>query len=105
MFNFIINLRVYYYFIDLMELEPSIFLNPFLEVVRSEDTTGPITGLALSSISKFLSYSLIGSFIFFLCGCYKKVTKCKDVCDISLKLCMCTVFLLMLALCISGFSY
>ena len=47
-------------FLDLSELEPSVFLNPFLEVVRSEDTTGPITGLALSSINKFLSYSLIG---------------------------------------------
>uniref|UniRef100_A0A671UKB9 Golgi-specific brefeldin A-resistance guanine nucleotide exchange factor 1 n=1 Tax=Sparus aurata TaxID=8175 RepID=A0A671UKB9_SPAAU len=32
---------------------------PFLEVVRSEDTTGPITGLALTSVNKFLSYGLI----------------------------------------------
>uniref|UniRef100_H2XRX8 Mon2/Sec7/BIG1-like dimerisation and cyclophilin-binding domain-containing protein n=2 Tax=Ciona intestinalis TaxID=7719 RepID=H2XRX8_CIOIN len=40
-------------------LEPNIYLTPFLEVVRSEDTTGPITGLALSSINKFLSYGLI----------------------------------------------
>ncbi|KAK7901666.1 hypothetical protein WMY93_018435 [Mugilogobius chulae] len=35
------------------------FLRPFLEVVRSEDTTGPITGLALTSVNKFLSYGLI----------------------------------------------
>uniref|UniRef100_A0A3Q2D730 GBF1 n=1 Tax=Cyprinodon variegatus TaxID=28743 RepID=A0A3Q2D730_CYPVA len=34
---------------------------PFLEVVRSEDTTGPITGLALTSVNKFLSYGLIDS--------------------------------------------
>uniref|UniRef100_H2ZA13 SEC7 domain-containing protein n=1 Tax=Ciona savignyi TaxID=51511 RepID=H2ZA13_CIOSA len=40
-------------------LEPNIYLTPFLEVVRSEDTTGPITGLALSSINKFLCYGLI----------------------------------------------
>ena len=49
---------------DLEELEPVVFLNPFLEVIRSEDTTGPITGLALSSINKFLSYSLIGICLF-----------------------------------------
>lgn len=45
---------------DLSEVEPNIFLRPFLEVVRSEDTTGPITGLALTSVNKFLSYGLIG---------------------------------------------
>lgn len=45
---------------DLSEVEPNIFLRPFLEVVRSEDTTGPITGLALTSVNKFLSYCLIG---------------------------------------------
>uniref|UniRef100_A0A674MH46 Golgi brefeldin A resistant guanine nucleotide exchange factor 1 n=1 Tax=Takifugu rubripes TaxID=31033 RepID=A0A674MH46_TAKRU len=44
---------------DLAEVEPNIFLRPFLEVVRSEDTTGPITGLALTSVNKFLSYGLI----------------------------------------------
>ena len=36
---------------------------PFLEVIRSEDTTGPITGLALSTINKFLSYGLIGEYM------------------------------------------
>uniref|UniRef100_A0A8C5WLS2 Golgi-specific brefeldin A-resistance guanine nucleotide exchange factor 1 n=1 Tax=Leptobrachium leishanense TaxID=445787 RepID=A0A8C5WLS2_9ANUR len=44
---------------DLSEIEPNIFLRPFLEVIRSEDTTGPITGLALTSVNKFLSYALI----------------------------------------------
>ncbi|XP_058238802.1 Golgi-specific brefeldin A-resistance guanine nucleotide exchange factor 1 isoform X5 [Hemibagrus wyckioides] len=44
---------------DLSEVEPNVFLRPFLEVVRSEDTTGPITGLALTSVNKFLSYGLI----------------------------------------------
>uniref|UniRef100_A0A8C7UA00 Golgi-specific brefeldin A-resistance guanine nucleotide exchange factor 1 n=1 Tax=Oncorhynchus mykiss TaxID=8022 RepID=A0A8C7UA00_ONCMY len=43
----------------LSDVEPNIFLRPFLEVVRSEDTTGPITGLALTSVNKFLSYGLI----------------------------------------------
>ena len=45
---------------ELSEIEPNVFLRPFLEVIRSEDTTGPITGLALTSVNKFLSYALIG---------------------------------------------
>uniref|UniRef100_A0A3B4VGU8 Golgi-specific brefeldin A-resistance guanine nucleotide exchange factor 1 n=1 Tax=Seriola dumerili TaxID=41447 RepID=A0A3B4VGU8_SERDU len=44
---------------ELPDIEPNLFLRPFLEVVRSEDTTGPITGLALTSVNKFLSYGLI----------------------------------------------
>ncbi|KAJ8418284.1 hypothetical protein AAFF_G00139930 [Aldrovandia affinis] len=44
---------------ELPDIEPNVFLRPFLEVVRSEDTTGPITGLALTSVNKFLSYGLI----------------------------------------------
>lgn len=47
-------------FSELSDVEPNIFLRPFLEVVRSEDTTGPITGLALTSVNKFLSHGLIG---------------------------------------------
>uniref|UniRef100_H3CF70 Golgi brefeldin A resistant guanine nucleotide exchange factor 1 n=1 Tax=Tetraodon nigroviridis TaxID=99883 RepID=H3CF70_TETNG len=46
---------------DLADVEPNVFLRPFLEVVRSEDTTGPITGLALTSVNKFLSYGLLDS--------------------------------------------
>lgn len=44
---------------DLREIDPSVFLSPFLEIIRSEDTTGPITSLALSALNKFLSYGLI----------------------------------------------
>lgn len=46
---------------DLRMVEPSVFLGPFLDVIRSEDTTGPVTSLALSSVNKFLSYGLIGN--------------------------------------------
>ncbi|XP_041125372.1 Golgi-specific brefeldin A-resistance guanine nucleotide exchange factor 1 isoform X3 [Polyodon spathula] len=46
---------------ELPEMEPNVFLRPFLEVIRSEDTTGPITGLALTSVNKFLSHGLIDS--------------------------------------------
>ena len=47
---------------DLDEVTPNEFLAPFLAVIRSEETTGPITGLALTSVNKFLSYGLIGEF-------------------------------------------
>jgi hypothetical protein len=29
-------------------------------VIRSEETTGPVTSLALSAVNKFISYGLIG---------------------------------------------
>lgn len=44
---------------DLRLMDPNVFLTPFLDVIRSEETTGPITSLALSAINKFLSYGLI----------------------------------------------
>lgn len=53
--NLLINVE------DLRLIEPNIFLAPFLEVIRSEETTGPITSLALSALNKFLSYGLIGT--------------------------------------------
>jgi hypothetical protein len=48
------------YYTDLSEVDVNTFLGPFLDVIRSEDTTGPITGVALTSVNKFLSYGLIG---------------------------------------------
>ncbi|XP_066139607.1 Golgi-specific brefeldin A-resistance guanine nucleotide exchange factor 1 [Euwallacea fornicatus] len=44
---------------DLRLIEPDVFLFPFLDVIRSEDTSGPVTSLALAAINKFLSYGLI----------------------------------------------
>ncbi|CAD5123797.1 DgyrCDS12108 [Dimorphilus gyrociliatus] len=44
---------------DFDDLAPNEYLGPFLNVIRSEDTTGPITGLALTSVNKFLSYQLL----------------------------------------------
>ena len=46
---------------DLAQIDPDIYLTPFLDVIKSEDTTGPITGVALSSVHKFLSYGTIGT--------------------------------------------
>lgn len=70
------NLNLFYsfsYFIlftDLSEIDVNTFLGPFLDVIRSEDTTGPITGVALSSVNKFLSYGLIG-----MCNCTKSCVR------------------------------
>lgn len=50
---------------DLRLVEPNVFLAPFLEVIRSEETTGQMTSLALSALNKFLSYGLIGECFFF----------------------------------------
>ncbi|CAG5085057.1 Oidioi.mRNA.OKI2018_I69.PAR.g10801.t2.cds [Oikopleura dioica] len=44
---------------DLSEIQPLDYLVPFFEVIQSEDLLGPITGLALSTVNKFLSYGLI----------------------------------------------
>ncbi|XP_012270062.1 Golgi-specific brefeldin A-resistance guanine nucleotide exchange factor 1 isoform X2 [Orussus abietinus] len=44
---------------SLSQLEPGVFLAPFLEIVRSEETTGPVTSLALSAVNKILSYGLV----------------------------------------------
>lgn len=45
---------------DLRLIDPNVFLTPFLDVIRSDETTGQITSLALSALNKFLSYGLIG---------------------------------------------
>lgn len=45
---------------DLLNLDVTVFLRPFCEIVQSDDTTGPITGMAIASLDKFLAYGLIG---------------------------------------------
>lgn len=47
---------------DLSHLDPGVFLAPFLEIIRSEETTGPVTSLALSAVNKMISYNLIGMY-------------------------------------------
>lgn len=44
----------------LSQIEPGAFIAPFLEIIRSEETTGPVTSLALSAVNKIISYGLIG---------------------------------------------
>lgn len=50
---------------DLSYLEPGVFLAPFLEIIRSEETTGPVTSLALSAVNKIISYGLISIYPLF----------------------------------------
>lgn len=44
----------------LSDIDPGVFMAPFLEIIRSEETTGPVTSLALSAVNKIISYGLIG---------------------------------------------
>lgn len=44
---------------DMADIDALVLLNPFLEVVRSPETSGPITATSLSSIDKFLTYSIL----------------------------------------------
>lgn len=45
---------------DLREIHPNVFLNPFLELIRTDQTTGAVTSLALVAVNNFLSFGLIG---------------------------------------------
>ena len=44
---------------DVRDIDSSIYIREFLEVIRSESTSGTITGVALNSINKFLLYNFI----------------------------------------------
>ncbi|TKR64527.1 hypothetical protein L596_025041 [Steinernema carpocapsae] len=44
---------------DLSEMNPDTFLSPFLEVVKSEHTNGPVTAQAMSSVGKFIDFGLV----------------------------------------------
>lgn len=46
--------------LDLQDIDSNTFLTPFLDIIRSDETSGPITCLALNAVNKFLSYGLIG---------------------------------------------
>lgn len=52
--------KVLNYSKSLSEVEPGIFMAPFLEIIRSEKTTGPVTSLALTAVYKIISNGLIG---------------------------------------------
>lgn len=44
---------------DLKALHPKTYLHPFLSIIKSDKTSGTVTGLALSTIYKVLTYGLL----------------------------------------------
>ncbi|CAO3585256.1 unnamed protein product [Absidia cylindrospora] len=76
------NLRSYLENVqDVKDLDALVLLNPFLEVIRSGNTTGPIAGTALGSVEKFLHYEIIGlhspSIAFAMNALSSAATRCK----------------------------
>ncbi|KAL7310376.1 GDP/GTP exchange factor for ARF [Mucor circinelloides] len=56
-----INLRTYMEAVtDVGDIDAVNLLTPFLEVIRSGSTTGPIAGTALGSVEKLLHYGIVG---------------------------------------------
>lgn len=55
------NLRTYMETVtDVRDIDAVNLLTPFLEVIRSGSTTGPIAGTALGSVEKLLHYGIVG---------------------------------------------
>ncbi len=48
-------------FADWSAVEPLEYLSPFLEVIKSPETSGPITAVALTSVNKFLERDILGA--------------------------------------------
>ena len=44
---------------DFDRIDALVLLQPFLDVIRSGDTSGPITAAALASVDKFVTYALV----------------------------------------------
>lgn len=53
------KLLIWFQVADLGDMNPLTYLSPFLDVIKAQNTNGPITEAALSSVAKFLSYGLI----------------------------------------------
>lgn len=47
---------------DNLVISDGNYLRPFCEVIKNKDVSGPVTGLALQSILKFLNYGLINQY-------------------------------------------
>jgi hypothetical protein len=52
--------------IDIRSFDILEYLQPFLDIILSEETSGPITGVALSAVNKFIKYGFIRMHIFVL---------------------------------------
>ena len=49
------------YELDLRDLDPLALLSPFLDIIYSPETTGPITATALTAVEKFINHKIIGN--------------------------------------------
>lgn len=62
-------------------IDPLVYLQPFLDVTQSDETSAPITGVALSSIYKFLTLEILDSSTInvdkALCQIVDAVTSCR----------------------------
>jgi hypothetical protein len=47
---------------DWSQIEPLEYLQPFLEVIKSPDTNGAVTDVALSSLLRILHANILGTF-------------------------------------------
>lgn len=45
---------------DWAAVDPLEYLTPFMEVIRSPETSGPVTGVALTAVARFLDAYIIG---------------------------------------------
>jgi len=64
--------------LDLQDIDSNTFLTPFLDIIRSDETSGPITCLALNAVNKFLSYGLIGIYFVDIFPIKMSCFFCKD---------------------------
>jgi len=55
-------------------LDPMVYLQPFLSVIHSNETSGPITGVALSSVDKFLTCGFLKHASPYAARTIKKIT-------------------------------
>eukprot|EP01120_Amphizonella_sp_Union-15-10_P005348 TRINITY_DN16101_c0_g1_i1.p1 TRINITY_DN16101_c0_g1~~TRINITY_DN16101_c0_g1_i1.p1 ORF type:complete len:236 (+),score=19.96 TRINITY_DN16101_c0_g1_i1:64-708(+) len=65
---------------DLSKLDGAQVMLPFLEVIRSKETSGPITGVALEAVHKFVQYGIIEAFPTYdhvICSIVEAVTSCR----------------------------
>ena len=47
---------------DWSSIDPMEYLTPFMEVIRSHETSGPVTGVALTAVSRFLDAYIVGMY-------------------------------------------
>ena len=46
------------------------YLNPFLDVILSPETSGPVTGVALTSVLRMLEHYVLGELSVLACASY-----------------------------------